>query len=714
MLMLKPKISIVVPVYMTESTIHRCVDSILNQTMKDIEVILVDDGSPDECPQICDAYGKEDPRVHVIHKENGGLSDARNAGLLKASGDYVLFVDSDDYIHEKTCEVFCEQLQEGMDILVGDAVQIQGDEEVEMSHVEIPSDSVLTGKEFMKIQLKADKMYMTAWLHLHRRDFLIENELFFKKGILHEDQQWTPRVFLKARKVKYVKFPFYYYVVRKDSIMRKKNQRKNGIDLVKTCYELEELYEALEDQELKSLLNDYLAMLFLNGVHTGNLYGKKYNDLYDKEFLTGKPLSFRNKAKAFLFKTNKHLYKYTNKFVTFLSRSVNVFYFLLFFFASAVFYKPYYVTHLEWDTVSTVYLTGLRIVFVLSFLIYGYKCRRSYSPVFLGLLLLYVCKGISTIINDGSVKAVISEAYPIIGAYTFFELGLKKKPKQLVSAFAAVLSILVLINFVTMITNPLNLTRKYWFFLRHANQLSPIYILTMVMLSLRNVQKKHWLRSILIAGMLGVCTYMIYYAESGSNIASWIPILVYYLFPFIMKREIVFNVITYSLAYIGVFVSVFVFEVQKKYTDIFVRLLKKDAKRVENLSGRINLWDNAIEMIKEKPVLGRGMTGDYNIVPTARDGLLSAHNQFLQLTIEGGLVSLFVFCLTAFFVPVKLFKERKNDAAKVISIGIFSIALVLFSEAMGFLDLIILFAFGYNVDFINKKKSKTYKKETSL
>lgn len=74
------------------------------------------------------------------------------------------------------------------------------------------------------------------------------------------------------------------------------------------------------------------------------------------------------------------------------------------------------------------------------------------------------------------------------------------------------------------------------------------------------------------------------------------------------------------------------------------------------------------------------MTGDYNIVPTARDGLLSAHNQFLQLTIEGGLVSLFVFCLTAFFVPVKLFKERKNDAAKVISIGIFSIALVLFSE----------------------------------
>jgi glycosyltransferase involved in cell wall biosynthesis len=162
--MLKPKISIVVPVYMTESTIHRCVDSILNQTMKDIEVILVDDGSPDECPQICDAYGKEDPRVHVIHKENGGLSDARNAGLLKASGDYVLFVDSDDYIHEKTCEVFCEQLQEGMDILVGDAVQIQGDEEVEMSHVEIPSDSVLTGKEFMKIQLKADKMYMTAWM----------------------------------------------------------------------------------------------------------------------------------------------------------------------------------------------------------------------------------------------------------------------------------------------------------------------------------------------------------------------------------------------------------------------------------------------------------------------------------------------------------------------------------------------------------------------
>jgi hypothetical protein len=109
---------------------------------------------------------------------------------------------------KKPARFFCEQLQEGMDILVGDAVQIQGDEEVEMSHVEIPSDSVLTGKEFMKIQLKADKMYMTAWLHLHRRDFLIENELFFKKGILHEDQQWTPRVFLKSSKSQVRKIPF--------------------------------------------------------------------------------------------------------------------------------------------------------------------------------------------------------------------------------------------------------------------------------------------------------------------------------------------------------------------------------------------------------------------------------------------------------------------------------------------------------------------------
>ena len=93
-----PLISVIVPIYNVEKYLDRCVDSIINQTYKNLEIILVDDGSPDNCPQMCDDYAKKDSRIKVVHKENGGLSDARNVGMEVATGEYVSFIDSDDYI----------------------------------------------------------------------------------------------------------------------------------------------------------------------------------------------------------------------------------------------------------------------------------------------------------------------------------------------------------------------------------------------------------------------------------------------------------------------------------------------------------------------------------------------------------------------------------------------------------------------------------------
>ena len=105
-----PTISVIVPVYKVEPYLRRCVDSILDQTYSDFELILVDDGSPDNCPDICDDYARQDSRVKVIHKENGGLSDARNAGLRIAAGAYVSFVDSDDFIRKDMYEVMLAEL----------------------------------------------------------------------------------------------------------------------------------------------------------------------------------------------------------------------------------------------------------------------------------------------------------------------------------------------------------------------------------------------------------------------------------------------------------------------------------------------------------------------------------------------------------------------------------------------------------------------------
>ena len=103
--MKKVKISVVIPVYKVEAYLERCVTSVLNQSMNDLEVILVDDGSPDHCPVICDEYANQDERVKVIHKENGGLSSARNAGLKKACGEYISLIDSDDFVAPNFYEV---------------------------------------------------------------------------------------------------------------------------------------------------------------------------------------------------------------------------------------------------------------------------------------------------------------------------------------------------------------------------------------------------------------------------------------------------------------------------------------------------------------------------------------------------------------------------------------------------------------------------------
>ena len=104
------KLSIIIPVYHTQDTLPRCLDSILRQSFTDYEVILVDDGSTDDSPKICDAYSRQDGRVKVIHKENGGLSDARNAGILQAKGEYITFIDSDDTIAEDTLSLVIEKI----------------------------------------------------------------------------------------------------------------------------------------------------------------------------------------------------------------------------------------------------------------------------------------------------------------------------------------------------------------------------------------------------------------------------------------------------------------------------------------------------------------------------------------------------------------------------------------------------------------------------
>ena len=115
---MKSLVSVIVPIYKVEKYLNKCVDSIINQSYKNLEIILVDDGSPDKCGEICDKYAEKDSRVKVIHKENGGLSDARNAGIDIAKGDYLLFVDSDDWITSNICEVLIKNANDNLSDII--------------------------------------------------------------------------------------------------------------------------------------------------------------------------------------------------------------------------------------------------------------------------------------------------------------------------------------------------------------------------------------------------------------------------------------------------------------------------------------------------------------------------------------------------------------------------------------------------------------------
>lgn len=259
------KISIIVPIYNVEKELERCVQSIIGQTYNNIEILLVDDGSPDNCPAMCDEFAKKDERVRVIHKINGGLSDARNAGLMVATGEYILYVDSDDYIDLDTCERFVEvlKLSDAIDIIAGGAIVHKTNSTKLMVHESTPPGKVYSASTFVKSAIASLEWHAPAWLNLYRREFLIDNNLLYKKGIYFEDVEMLPRVFLKAEKIACMEGTFYHYVIRDNSIMTTKNDQKKKADVIYIHNEWKKLIDEEKDKALRKMLYGMLLKLYL-------------------------------------------------------------------------------------------------------------------------------------------------------------------------------------------------------------------------------------------------------------------------------------------------------------------------------------------------------------------------------------------------------------------------------------------------------------------
>ena len=214
---MNPKISVIVPIYKVEEYLSRCIDSLVNQTYRDFEVILVDDGSPDRCPELCDTYEKRYEYIRALHKANGGLSDARNAGLQLARGDYITFVDSDDYVSPLYLERLMDGIRKGADLAVCGFMEVYDDATFKEEAPKETPIAVMTGIDGLT-EILYQKFHDVSACGILLPKYLAEKYLF-PKGKLFEDLYTTYKFYLEVEKVAFVYEALYYYFQRKGSIM---------------------------------------------------------------------------------------------------------------------------------------------------------------------------------------------------------------------------------------------------------------------------------------------------------------------------------------------------------------------------------------------------------------------------------------------------------------------------------------------------------------
>ena len=230
------KFSIIIPCYKVEQYLKQCVDSILCQTYKDIEVILVDDGSPDSCPAICDDYAKKDDRVRVIHKKNEGLSAARNDGLAIASGDYVCFVDSDDFIEGNESLSRMVSLitrNPSIDLLFFNVFYYDNKSGIKTywPAFQKVAPNVCSSTEAIKLLVDSGTVPMAAWGKLIRKSLLTDNGIAFQSGIIGEDNPWFVYMMKYPKVITFLNDYIYAYRQNVSTSITKSNRPKHIKDM---------------------------------------------------------------------------------------------------------------------------------------------------------------------------------------------------------------------------------------------------------------------------------------------------------------------------------------------------------------------------------------------------------------------------------------------------------------------------------------------------
>lgn len=229
------KISVIIPVYRVEKFLSKCIESVINQSYKNVEIILVDDGSPDSCGSICERWATQDSRIIVIHKENGGLSDARNSGMKVATGDYISFVDSDDWVMPDFLSTLYDLIKkENADISECGVSYVKEDGQVLRDRVCSEPTLVIDKNEALKRLILEQGVYQTVWNKLYKREVIADS--YFPIGRYNEDEFWTYRIIDHVNKYVVSNQILYCYLQRNNSIMGQ-GYTLNQLDGLQARYE---------------------------------------------------------------------------------------------------------------------------------------------------------------------------------------------------------------------------------------------------------------------------------------------------------------------------------------------------------------------------------------------------------------------------------------------------------------------------------------------
>lgn len=277
-------LSVIVPVYKVEQYLDRCVESIVNQTYRHLEIILVDDGSPDRCPELCDQWAKRDTRIKVIHKENGGLSDARNTGIKAAKGEYLAFVDSDDYIDREMYETMLDAIDRtDVGMACCGRYVVRGNAQIPECCAE--RETIFMAVDAIRELLLGGAVEEAVWDKVYRAE-LFEG-LQFPVGEINEDIVIMPALLDRAERVVHVGKSFYYYWQNGSSITRsayslKKRVMLKHLDdlkryLEENWRELLPCFDALQGRYCQSIL-----YLLLDNKTVLQEYRKDYEEFYSR------------------------------------------------------------------------------------------------------------------------------------------------------------------------------------------------------------------------------------------------------------------------------------------------------------------------------------------------------------------------------------------------------------------------------------------------